>query len=48
MLPTIITTNLTAEEMAGTYSGRVLDRMKNTAQRLVFNTGSQRRNRWEE
>ena len=46
-LATIITTNLSAKELAGTYSGRMLDRLKNTAMLLVFDTDSQRRHMWE-
>ena len=43
MLPTIITTNLTQDQMAGTYSGRIMDRLKNTSIYLAFNEDSQRR-----
>ena len=48
MLPTIVTTNLSSEELAGTYSARVIDRLQNTADMLMFSPGSQRRHLWEE
>ena len=40
--PTIITTNLTRDELEGTYSGRILDRLKSTARLLVFQGASER------
>jgi DNA replication protein DnaC len=43
MLPVIITTNLTQEELTGTYSGRVIDRLRNTSAYLTFDEKSQRR-----
>ena len=43
MLSTIITTNLTQAELAGTYSGRIMDRLRNTSKYLSFNEKSQRR-----
>jgi DNA replication protein DnaC len=43
MLSTIITTNLTQKELAGTYSGRIMDRLRNTSKYLGFNEKSQRR-----
>lgn len=46
-LPTIVTTNLPPKELAGTYSGRILDRLMNTAELLMFNAKSQRRHYWE-
>ena len=48
MLPTIVTTNLSSEELAGTYSARVIDRLQNTADLLMFTPGSQRRHLWED
>ena len=42
MRPIIITTNLGKKEIAGTYSGRVLDRMKSTSHYLAFTGESQR------
>ena len=42
MLPIIVTTNLSKEELAGTYSGRIMDRLRNISQYLVFNAESQR------
>ena len=49
MLTTIITTNKTKKELEGTYSERVMDRLKNTAQYLAFDEDSQRRhNDWNE
>lgn len=43
MLPIIVTTNLSKEELAGTYSGRIMDRLRNTSQCLVFTGSSQRK-----
>lgn len=43
MLPIIVTTNLSKEELAGTYSGRIMDRLRNTSQCLVFTGVSQRK-----
>ena len=43
MLPIIVTTNLTQEELLSTYSGRIVDRLRNTSLYLTFGTGSQRR-----
>lgn len=48
MLPTIITTNMTMGELAGTYSGRVIDRLRNTSTVLIFDENSQRRDRWDD
>ena len=45
MLPIIVTTNLSKEELAGTYSGRIMDRLRNTSQCLVFTGASQRKGR---
>ena len=45
MLPIIVTTNLSKEELVGTYSGRIMDRLRNTSQILVFAGNSQRRTR---
>lgn len=42
MLPVIITTNLSAQELMGTYGGRLLDRLKSTSKLLVFKSQSQR------
>ena len=46
MLPTIITTNMTPEELAKAYSRRIIDRLCNTSPILVFNDESQRRKLW--
>ena len=43
MLPVIVTTNLTQDELLSTYSGRIVDRLRNTSICLTFGTGSQRR-----
>ncbi len=43
MRPIIVTTNLNRKELDGTYSGRVMDRLKSTAPYLVFNGESQRK-----
>lgn len=43
MLPVIVTTNLTQGELLSTYSGRIVDRLRNTSLYLTFGTGSQRR-----
>jgi len=43
MLSVIITTNLTQDELAGTYSGRIMDRLRNTSKYLGFDERSQRR-----
>ena len=45
MLPIIITTNLSKDELMGTYSGRIVDRLRNTSKYLVFHGASQRRAR---
>ena len=45
MLPIIVTTNLSKEELAGTYSGRIMDRLRNTSQCLIFTGASQRKAR---
>lgn len=42
MRPIIITTNLGKSQLAGTYSGRVMDRLKNTSHYLAFTGESQR------
>ena len=47
LLATIVTTNLTAKELEGTYSGRMLDRLKNTCDLIILNADSQRRHLWE-
>lgn len=36
MLPTIVTTNLSAEDLLGTYSGRVYDRLRSTSDVITF------------
>ena len=43
MLPIIVTTNMTQDELLSTYSGRIVDRLRNTSRCLTFGTGSQRR-----
>ena len=43
MLPTIITTNYTLEDMAGTYSGRLMDRLMSTNKVLIFDGKSHRK-----
>ena len=43
MLPIIITTNLSKDELMGTYSGRIVDRLRNTSKYIAFNAASQRR-----
>lgn len=43
MLPVIITTNLGKNELAGTYSARIMDRLRNTSLYLAYNCESQRR-----
>lgn len=43
MLPIIVTTNMTQEELLTTYSGRIVDRLRNTSKCLTFGTVSQRR-----
>ncbi|SFA76361.1 ATP-binding protein [Selenomonas ruminantium] len=43
MLPVIVTTNLTKKELEGTYSARVMDRLRNISTYLVFDAESQRR-----
>lgn len=45
MLPIIITTNLSKDELMGTYSGRIVDRLRNTSKYLVFHGASQRQAR---
>lgn len=42
MLPTIITTNLGKKELAETYPGRIMDRLRNTSIYLAFSSESQR------
>lgn len=42
MRPIIITTNLGKKDLVGTYSGRMMDRMKSTSHYLVFAGESQR------
>ena len=42
MLPLIVTTNLTEKELAGTYSGRIMDRLRSTSRLLTFGGVSQR------
>lgn len=42
MLPIIATTNLTPKELSGTYSGRVMDRLRCTSRLLQFGGVSQR------
>lgn len=42
MLPVILTTNLNQSELAGTYSGRLLDRLKNSSYYLSFEGDSNR------
>ena len=42
MLPTIVTTNLDKSELAKTYSGRIMDRLRSTSLYLSFGSGSQR------
>ena len=42
MLPVIVTTNLTREELEGTYSGRIMDRLKSTSKLLAFHGASER------
>lgn len=42
MLPIIVTTNLSKEELMGTYSGRIVDRLRNTSKYLAFHGASQR------
>ena len=43
MHPIIITTNLLPDELEGTYSGRIIDRLMSTSKLLTFNGKSQRR-----
>ena len=42
MKSVIITTNKTPQELAGTYSGRIVDRLRSTSQVLTFDGKSQR------
>lgn len=42
MLPVIVTTNLTQEELGETYSGRIVDRLKSTSKLLAFSGKSER------
>lgn len=42
MLPVIVTTNLTREELGETYSGRIIDRLKSTSKLLAFSGKSER------
>lgn len=43
MLPTIITTNYSLQDMAGTYSGRLMDRLMSTNRILSFQGHSRRK-----
>ena len=43
MLPTIITTNYSIDDIAGTYSGRLLDRLMSTSKVLSFRGHSKRK-----
>lgn len=43
MLPIIVTTNLSKDDLLGTYSGRIIDRLRNTSKYIAFNAASQRR-----
>lgn len=43
MLPVIVTTNLSKDELTSTYSLRIIDRLKNTSRYIAFNADSQRR-----
>lgn len=42
MLPTIVTTNLSAQDLLGTYSGRIYDRLRSTSEIITFEGKSQR------
>lgn len=42
MLPMIITTNLSVGELANTYAGRIIDRLRSTSRVLIFTGKSQR------
>ena len=42
MLPVIATTNLSKSELMGTYSGRIIDRLRSTSKILTFKGKSQR------
>lgn len=43
MLPVIVTTNLSKDELKNTYSARIIDRLRNTSKYLAFDAESQRR-----
>lgn len=43
MLPVIVTTNLSKDELKNTYSARIIDRLRNTSKYLAFDADSQRR-----
>jgi len=43
MLPIIATTNLSPEEMKGTYSGRIIDRLRSVSKFMVFEGRSKRK-----
>jgi len=42
MLPVIITTNLSQQDLQGTYGGRIIDRLRSTSKYIVFNGRSLR------
>lgn len=42
MLPVIITTNLNQKDLAGTYGGRIIDRLRSTSKFITFNGPSLR------
>lgn len=42
MLPVIITTNLSQQDLAGTYGGRIIDRLRSTSKYIVFSGRSLR------
>lgn len=43
MLPTIVTTNLSAKKLLGTYSGRIYDRLRSTSEIITFAGNSLRK-----
>lgn len=43
MLPVIVTTNLSKDELQDTYSARIIDRLRNTSRYISFDAESQRR-----
>ena len=43
MLPILATTNLSKSDLEGTYSARLMDRLRNTSRYLSFDAASQRR-----